>query len=228
MKRFYFIRILEKHEIVIWTSSMLILVVAFLFSGQNYLNLFASLIGVTALIYLAKGEPLGQILSIVFSIIYAIVAYTFRYYGEMMTYLGMTLPSSVFATFIWLKNPHTHGASTVRVAHLNMTKLVVIGLLTPLVTFAFYFILRYFQTPNLIISTISVATSFVASMFTFFRSRFYALAYAFNDVVLIVLWVLATRTNLDYLPMIICFVVFLVNDLYAFINWKKLQSIQTL
>ena len=105
MKRFYFIRILERHEMIIWLGSMLVLIVAFLLSGQDYLNLFTSLVGVTALIYLAKGEPLGQILSVIFSLIYALVAFTFRYYGEMLTYLALTLPSSLFATFIWLKNP---------------------------------------------------------------------------------------------------------------------------
>ena len=42
-------------------------------SDKNYLTIIASLIGATALIYVAKGEPMGQILTVVFSV------FLFRY-----------------------------------------------------------------------------------------------------------------------------------------------------
>ena len=63
-------------------------------------------------------------------------------------------------------------------------------------------------------------------MLTVFRSQYYALAYAFNDIVLIILWALATAENIAYLPMIICFVVFLINDSYGFFNWRRIKSRQ--
>ena len=50
--------------------------------------------------------------------------------------------------------------------------------------------------------------------------------YAANDVVLVVLWVLASLVNADYVPMAVCFSAFLVNDLYAFFSWKKMQRRQ--
>lgn len=225
MKLPYLIRILDKHEIILWLSSIVFLIVAYIFSG-NLFNLITSIIGVTALIYLAKGEPLGQILSVVFSVVYAIVSYSFRYYGEMFTYLLMTLPSSAFATYIWAKNPHQKGSSQVQISQLKWKQVLTIVLLAPLVTLGFYFILEYFNTPYLIISTISVTTSFVASMLTFYRSRYYAIAYAMNDIILITLWTLATLSNITYLPMVICFLIFLINDSYAFINWKRMAKKQ--
>ena len=91
----------------------------------------------------------------------------------------------------------------------------------------FYFILAALETPNLFFSTLSVTTSFAASALTFLRSPFYALAYAANDVVLIVLWVLASITDISYLPMIICFAAFLINDIYGFINWTKMKNRQS-
>lgn len=60
--------------------------------------------------------------------------------------------------------------------------------LTFLVTALFYFILKAFDTPNLLFSMISIAASFAASYITVFRSPVYAVVYAVNDVVLIVLW----------------------------------------
>ena len=96
----------SKGEIALWASSVILILVSFaLFDRINYLTLFASLIGVTSLIFNAKGNPFGQVLMIVFSILYGIISYTFRYYGEMITYLGMTMPMAVVALIAWLKHP---------------------------------------------------------------------------------------------------------------------------
>lgn len=98
--------------------------------------------------------------------------------------------------------------------------------LTAVVTWGFYFILDHFGTANMIPSTLSVATSFIAVYLTFRRSPYFALAYAANDVVLIVLWTLAAVENIRYLSVIICFVMFLVNDLYGFVSWKRMEKRQ--
>jgi nicotinamide riboside transporter PnuC len=99
--------------------------------------------------------------------------------------------------------------------------------LTVLVTFIFYFILRCFHTANLIPSTLSVATSFLAAALTFLRYPYFALAYAANDIVLIVLWTLASMEDLSYVSVVVCFVTFFVNDIYGFICWKRMERRQT-
>ena len=90
-----------------------------------------------------------------------------------------------------------------------------------LITLIFYFILRALNTPNIVFSTISITTSFLASALTLLRSSYYALGYASNDIVLIVLWILASFKNPVYLPVAFNFMIFLINDLYGFISWKK-------
>lgn len=99
-------------------------------------------------------------------------------------------------------------------------------LLTAAVTVAFYFVLRALHTNNLFPSTVSVATSFLAVYLTFRRSAYYAAGYAANDAVLIVLWTMATIEDVSYLSVTICFVMFLANDIYGFINWKRMQRRQ--
>ena len=205
---------------------MLILLSFFIFDKTNYLTLAASLIGVTSLIFAAKGNPLSQALMIVFSILYGIISYTFNYYGEMITYLGMTGPMAVFALISWLRNPYKGKKSEVKVNKISGKETIFMLLLTAAVTVIFYFILEYFGTANIIPSTLSVTTSFIAVYLTFRRSAYYALAYAANDVVLIILWILAALTDISYISVIICFVVFLVNDLYGFISWKRMSARQ--
>lgn len=216
-----------KSEIVLWTSSILLIVISFAaFDRENYMTLIASVIGATSLIFNAKGNPIGQVLMVIFSILYGIISYTFSYYGEMITYLGMTAPMAVVALISWLWNPYNGNKTEVKVNSLKKQETIFMSLLAAIITFGFYFILRYFHTVNLIPSTISVTTSFLAVYLTFRRSPYFALAYAANDIVLIVLWSLAALSDIFYLSVIICFVAFLVNDIYGFINWLKMQKRQ--
>ena len=218
---------LTKFEKALWFISSLIITVSFLFgTDKNPLTLIVSLIGVTSLIFIAKGNVWGQILMIIFSIIYGYISYKTRYYGEMITYVGMTGPMAVMALVAWLKNPFEGEENQVAVAEITPLKLTIVSALTVIVTVIFYFILRYFNTANLVLSTFSVLTSFFAASLTFLRSPYYALGYAANDVVLIILWVLASVENPGYIPMVMCFVVFFVNDVYGYISWKRMAEMQ--
>ena len=216
-----------KGELTLWGSSVgLILVSFFLFDRVNFMTLGASLIGTTSLIFNAKGNPIGQALMVVFSLLYGVISYTFSYFGEMITYLGMTGPMALFALISWLRNPFQGNHAEVAVNRIGKWEYAGMYVLTALVTWGFYYILDSFSTAHLITSTLSVTTSFLAVYLTFRRSPYFALAYAANDVVLIVLWTLAAVEDISYLSVIICFVMFLVNDLYGFVSWKRMEKRQ--
>lgn len=219
----------SRFEIALLLSSISLIVFSFLlFDRQNYLSLIASLVGVFSLIFCAKGNPIGEGLMVLFSILYAIISFGYSYYGEMITYLGMTLPMSIFALVSWIKNPYKKGEYEVRVKNLRRVEFYIMIALAIWVTAAFYFILKYWNTSNLIVSTFSVTTSFIAAYLCLMRSVYFTVAYAVNDMVLIVLWILATVENISYISVTICFVVFLANDLYGFYNWQKMKNKQNL
>ncbi len=211
-------------EIVLWSVSSFFILLSFLvFNRESYMTLIASLIGVTSLIFSAKGNPIGQALMVIFSLLYGIISYTFAYYGEMITYLGMTMPMAVFALVSWLKNPYNGNRAEVRVNSIGKKEQALMWLLTLGVTLLFYFILDLFNTANIIPSTISVTTSFIAVYLTFRRCPAFALAYAANDIVLIILWVLASRSDIRYVSVVVCFVAFLINDIYGYISWQRMK-----
>ena len=218
----------SKTEIVLWCSSVVLIVLSFcIFDRENYLTLVASLIGVTSLIYNAKGNPFGQLLMVIFSLLYGIISFTFAYYGEMITYLGMTMPMAAFALISWLRNPYQGNKAEVKVNTISRAETWLMWFLTAIITVLFYYILAFFDTANLLPSTLSVTTSFVAVYLTFRRSPYFALAYATNDIVLIVLWVLASIYDMKYISVVVCFAAFLINDIYGFISWRKIKIRQS-
>lgn len=213
-------------ERLLWAVSVIAIIFsAAVFGGVDYMSVAASVIGVTALIFVAKGHLLGQVLTIIFAVLYGIISVQCRYYGEAITYICMTAPAAVVTLIEWIKHPYKRG-DEVEVARLTRMQIINMVWLTAVVTFIFYFVLKALGNANLIFSTISVTTSFLASYLTACRNEYYAVAYAANDIVLIVLWAAASITNISYVPMVACFIMFLFNDLYGFYNWLRMKTRQ--
>ena len=220
-------RDLSRFEKGLWILSVSVITLSFVFSGGgDWLSMTASLIGVTALIFVAKGYVLGQVLTVVFALFYGAVSFLFRYYGEMITYLGMTAPSAIATAVAWMRHPY-QDSREVEICRISPRQVLNLILLTALATAVFYFILRALGNASLLVSTLSIATSLVASCLTFMRSPYYALGYVANDLVLIVLWSVAAAQDISCLPMLLCFVMFLLNDLYGFFNWRRMLKRQS-
>ena len=207
-------------------SYLLITLSFLLFNKENLLGLISPILGVSAIMLGAKGNFIGQLLMIGFSIAYGIVSFAEAYYGEMITYLGMTLPMSVFALVCWLRNPYKGKATEVKVGKVSRREMGFLCLATLLVTVAFYFILGALNTADLVVSTFSVSTSFFAVYLTARRSPWFAVAYALNDVVLITLWIIASLRDASSLSIVACFAAFLLNDSYEYFSWRRMERRQ--
>lgn len=188
----------RKREWILWIISLVVVCGSNLLSPEfSPVILVAALVGTTSLVFAAKGNVWSQILIIIFSVLYGVISFQYRYWGEMVTYLGMTLPMAVWSTVVWFKNPSDR-AGEVKISSMNKKKWMVLITLSVLVTALFCVILKYFNTPNLILSTLSITTSFLAASLTILRASYFALFYAANDIVLIVLWTMATIENPIY------------------------------
>lgn len=218
------IKSLTKKEWILWMGSLAIVILSNLLSTDiDVLTLVSACVGITSLIFAAKGNVWAQILMVVFSILYGLISWQFRYWGEMITYIGMTMPMAVWSTITWIKNPSESGQE---VAIQKLTRKHVAGIAAAgvLVTAVFYMILKALDTPNIIFSTISITTSFLAASLTMLRSSYYALGYASNDIILIVMWVLASIENPAYIPVVVNFIIFFFNDMYGFVSWKRREA----
>jgi len=203
-------------------------VIAFLvFKVTDYLNLANSLAGAAMLFLLAKANIFGNVVSMVFSITYSVVSYRFRYYGEMMLYLGLYLPIEVFTLFVWLRNRYA-GSNVVKVEVTKAIDFLWGTLLSSIITLGAYFVLKALGTENLPWSTVSVFTSMLACYFLLKRNSVYALFYVINDVILIILWLYAAMKDSSYACLVVSFICFLLNDSYAFFSWSRIRRKQEL
>ena len=192
---------MTKREWALWFVSIAIVVMSNIMAGRvDALTLTATCIGVTSLIFAAQGNVWAPIF--------------------------MSLPMSVWSIVTWLKNARNSSDGTVEIRKITRKGAGVLVLCNVAVTIAFYILLKKLNTPNLIFSTISVVTSFFAASLTMLRSSYYALGYASNDIVLIILWILASIKDPGYIPVVVNFLIFFLNDMYGFICWKKRETAQ--
>lgn len=213
-------------EWTLWLGGMTVILISF-FVGQdkNLLSLFSSLFGVTLIIFNAKGNVWGQVFAIVFSVLYGILAYTKAYYGEMLIYFVLMLPIHIASIIIWVKNQNSDAKHLeVKINTLSATEYAIAALCTAVATVAFYFLLDVMGTDNLIVSTISLVTSLAAAYLMLRRCEYFSICFVLNDVILIILWSLKLSTDgIAVLPSVICFSIFLIDDAYCFISWRKLK-----
>jgi len=217
---------LTPQDLIFWSlSSGAIVMSYFLYPAGDFVSVIGSVVGVTALIYIAKGVVMGQFLSLAFCLFYGIYSLFFAYYGESVTYLGMSAPAAIFSIISWLRNPY-RDSGRVKVSRLSLGRVMLTVLVCVPVTVLFYFILRVLGTAQPVVSTFSIATSFLAAALSFQRSSFFALAYAVNDLVLILLWGGEYLRDPSVLPVIVCFASFLFNDIRTFVSWQRLHREQ--
>ena len=131
---------------------------------------------------------------------------------------------AIWSTITWIKNPAPNGKE-VAIQKLKPKHILGIIVSGTVITQIFYLILSALNTPNIVFSTISITTSFLAATLTMLRSSYYALGYASNDIVLIILWTMASIENPVYLPVVVNFVIFFFNDMYGFLCWKKREAV---
>ncbi len=211
----------------LWLVSVAVIIASSLLCQCGIgMSVIASLIGVTALIFIAKGHYIGQLLVMVFAVFYGILSVQQKYYGEAFTYLGMTLPTAFITMIVWIRHPYQDSKTVAVAGKLGMKKGIGLIAAAVVVTVGSYFVLRALGNAQLLVSTLSVATSFFAAGLMFFRSPYYAIAYAANDVVLVVLWVMASFHDRSSIPVVACFVMFLFNDCYGYYSWKKMKKYQ--
>ena len=202
--------------------SLITITLCFAFGiDKNIFAYIVSIVGVISVLLVAKGLAIAPIINVIYSILYSVLSISQRYYGEAIIYLGLMIPISVISIVSWLKNRNKAQKEVVSVNSIKGKEYLYLSIATVVATIGFYFILKVLNTSELIISTLSLVSSAVASYLMLRRCSYYAIGFIVNDIILITLWVLAVvSSGIGYLPSAISFCIFLINDIYGFIHWK--------
>ena len=139
---------------LLFGSIVLVSTVAFIFKS-DLLTTICSIVGIITALLLAKGKSLGQLFGILITILYSIVSFKNKFYGEVIIYLLLMLPMYIMGVYSWIKHTNKE-TNTVEVNKINKNEWILVSIILILVFIGIYFLLRCFNTNELIVSTISV------------------------------------------------------------------------
>ena len=213
-------------EIILLFAGIVVVAICFVFTTpKDWLSFFASVLGVVSVMLVSKGIFFAPVLGVIYNVIYIILSIGQAYYGEAIIYAFIMTPIEILSIINWIRNKKQD--NTVSINKISKKEYIYLFVATIVLTVGFYFILWALNTAELVVSTISLVTSAIATYLLLRRSSYYAIGFMLNDIILIVLWAIATAVNgVELLPMVISFGVFLVNDIYGFVRWKKQEKKQ--
>lgn len=180
----------------------------------------------TTAILMSKGKVESYFIGIIGVFFYGIVSYNQGYYGELLITIFLTFPMMIIGIISWLK--HQDKDEDVVIISSLSKKEIVFAFSSQLILFwVYYFLLKAFNTDLLMISSLSIVTSVLATYFEARRSELSLFCYVANDLILITLWMIPIINGVTSLiSVLIGPMLLLVNDIYGSYNWKRLKDIQ--
>ena len=213
-------------EKVLLFGSIIIVSLVGIFFKSDLLTTSCSIVGIITALLLAKGKNLGQVFGLLITILYSIVSFKNKYYGEVLIYALLMLPMYVIGIITWI-NHKNEKTNSVEINSIKKKEWIIVSFIFALVFVGIYYLLKAFNTNELIVSTISVLASLFAVYLQIRRSKYSFSFYIVNDIILMFLWgIPVVRGSYILFPMLLNPTINLINDIYGFYNWKKTEKIQ--
>ena len=193
---------------------------------SDLLTMSCSIVGIITALLLAKGKNLGQVFGVLITLLYSVVSFKNKFYGEVIIYIFLMLPMYIVGIISWIKHQNK-ATNSVEINKITNREWIIIFIVSVIIFIAVYFLLKIFNTSEILVSTFSVIASIFAVYLQIRRSRFNFYFYVINDLILITLWgIPVVKGNSLLLPMLFNPIINLINDSYGIINWRNLEKIQ--
>ncbi len=208
-------------EKVIFGASVVFILGLGLVLKCDLLTTLVAFLGFFSALNQAKGKVVGQFTGVILALLYSIVSFRNRYFGEVIVYLVVILPLYIFGIFSWLKNKDKN-TEKVKQNVIGKNEWILILVSCVILFIGLYQLLKYFDTSQLFVSTLSMIINITATYLLVRRSKYSFILYIFNALILLVLWGIPVVEG-DYLliPMVFDAILLLINDVYGFKSWAR-------
>lgn len=208
-------------EVLLLIFDILSVITIFIFFDTNWLSFSVSLIGCFAILFLAKGFFFAPAFNVVYDILYIILSYSSKYFGEAIIYILVTLPIDFYASFSWKKSKSKE-SDVIIINRLSKKEWIIFGIVSAISAIIVYFILKSIGNEEVFISTITFITSGMAGYLLIRKNNLYSLVYSIYDLFCILLWTIPIfHGELSNIPMVVNFIFSFLIESYGFFNLKK-------
>lgn len=212
----------------LWLLSFtFITIYLFFVLDDTIIGLCASLTGMFSVVLVAKGKTTNYYPGIVNVVLYAIVAYGQKYYGEVMLNLLYFLPMQFIGLLMWRKNGLSESKQDdVKIAVMSSRARIGWTALCILATIVYAFVLKKMGGALPYLDSLTAVLSIIAMIFMVKRLVEQWVVWIVIDVVTIYMWLVAFLHDGGAISILVMWSAYLVNAVYGLTNWIKQYRLQ--
>ena len=194
---------------------------------SGLIGLISAMSGMLCVVLVAKGKISNFVFGIVNTATYAYISYGYGLYGESMLNALFYLPTQFIGLWMWQRH---RSVNKVRDEDIEIKRLSVKGWAVVIASvvvgaYAYMHVLMALDAQQVRIDSVAVVMSVVAQILLTLRYAEQWVLWILVNLLSIVLWVvtLSQSGGSDY-TMPVMWTAFLINSIYGWINWLKLQQ----
>jgi nicotinamide mononucleotide transporter len=197
--------------------------------GDSLLGLTSSMAGMLCVVLAAKGRISTFYVGLIQASTYAYISYTYGLYGEAMLNGLFYFPMQFVGIYYWKKNQVRNSVrgEDVRVRTMNMTQWIQLICVAAAGSILYALLLNTIGGQQAGLDAVTVVLSVIAQVLMVKRFVEQWILWIVINVLTIILWliVLLQSGGNDW-TMLVMWSAFLVNSIYAYYNWKKINREQ--
>ena len=192
----------------------------YIYNPDSILGMVSGVSGIICNVFVSKGKISNYFFGLIFAYTYFYISLGANFLGEMNTTLYVYIPAQFIGYFLWKANMQKEQGVDAVVAK-ALTAKGWMGLIAFLVigTFLFVQLLNHFGGSSTGLDGLSTIIVIAAQALMVLRYREQWLLWILPNIISIALW--AENTS-----MYVMYSAYLLNSLYGYYNWSKLQKVQ--
>lgn len=201
-----------------WLATALVIVSgASIAANATPLSFFTSIVGVVFVVLVAKAHKYANQFGIIMYLSYGAVAYGHNFYGDMMLNWLLLTPMSLIGILLWGKKEFKPRSLSTR----NYL-LLIFGMINASLVYSVW--LKSLSDPHPYVDSASTVFALGATILLVqgFKQQWHL--WTISNSLGVALWTLATVESQSNLPILIMWIVFLINGLWGWVKWNKMHS----
>lgn len=184
------------------------------------IGIFAALTGIWCVILTGKGKLSSFWFGTINTVLYAIVAWKARYWGEVMLNLIYYVPMNFVGMYMWSKNINEETEEVIK-KRLSFKGSIIAYFCVAAGTVGYGFILKLIDGTLPFIDAMSTVFSIFAQILCVKRYMEQWVLWVIVDVVTVIMWVYAFINGTGDMATVLMWSVYLVNAIIMLVKWNK-------
>lgn len=191
-----------------------------LYLGDTALGILASLTGVSCVILCGMGKLSNYIFGTVNVVLYAIVAWKAKYYGDVMLNLLYYFPTNLLGFFVWSKHINQENNEVYK-KRMTLKQDIVLGIVSVAGVLGYSYILKKLGGNLPIVDSMSTVFSVIAQILMIKRFVEQWIIWIIVDIVSVIMWIAAFFTGGESVAVLMMWSVYLANAVIMFVKWSR-------